>query len=66
MRNKKKKESHQADQLCNVTAILADSDKLVLALSALIALMMEALQTSETSVNLRQSAWRYNPEDSHL
>jgi hypothetical protein len=30
------------------------------------ALMMEALQTSETLVNLYQSTWRYNPEDSHL
>jgi hypothetical protein len=33
---------------------------------AVIALMMEAVQTSETSVNLFQSAWRYNPEDGHL
>jgi hypothetical protein len=28
--------------------------------------MMEAVQTSETSVNLQQSTQRYNPEDSHL
>jgi hypothetical protein len=28
--------------------------------------MMEAVQTSETMVNLYQSTWRYNPEDSHL
>jgi hypothetical protein len=27
---------------------------------------MEAVQTSETSVNSYQSARRYNPEDSHL
>jgi hypothetical protein len=28
--------------------------------------MMEAVQTSETSVNSYQSTRRYNPEDSHL
>jgi hypothetical protein len=27
---------------------------------------MEAVKTSETSVNLYQSTRRYNPEDSHL
>jgi hypothetical protein len=32
----------------------------------LIALMMEAVQTAETSVNSYQSTRRYNPEDSHL
>jgi hypothetical protein len=32
----------------------------------LIALMMEAVQTSETSVNSYRSTRRYNPEDSHL
>jgi hypothetical protein len=31
-----------------------------------IALMMEAARTSETLVNLYQTTWRYNPEDSHL
>jgi hypothetical protein len=31
-----------------------------------IALMMEAVQTSETSVNPYQSTRRCNPEDSHL
>jgi hypothetical protein len=31
-----------------------------------IALMMEAIQTSETSVNSCQSTLCYNPEDSHL
>jgi hypothetical protein len=31
-----------------------------------IALMMEAVKTSETSVNFYQSARCYNPEDSHL
>jgi hypothetical protein len=31
----------------------------------LIALMMEAASTLETSVNY-QTTWRYNPEDSHL
>jgi hypothetical protein len=30
------------------------------------ALMMEAVRTSETSVNSYQSTWRYNPEDGHL
>jgi hypothetical protein len=37
-----------------------------LAHSLLIALMMEAARTSETLVNLYQSTWHYNPEDSHL
>jgi hypothetical protein len=32
----------------------------------LIALMMEAVQTSETSVNSYQSTRRYNPQDGHL
>jgi hypothetical protein len=31
----------------------------------IIALMMEAVQTSETLVNSYQSTQRYNPEDSH-
>jgi hypothetical protein len=31
-----------------------------------IALMMEAASTSETSVNVFQTTRRYNPEDSHL
>jgi hypothetical protein len=34
--------------------------------SSIIALMMEAESTSETSVNLYQSTRRNNPEDSHL
>jgi hypothetical protein len=34
--------------------------------SELIALMMEAVQTSETLVNSHQSTRRYKPEDSHL
>jgi hypothetical protein len=34
--------------------------------SGLIALMMEAVQTSETLVNLYPSTWRYNPGDSNL
>jgi hypothetical protein len=29
-------------------------------------LTMEAASTSETSVNLYQTTWRNNPEDSHL
>jgi hypothetical protein len=33
---------------------------------SLIALMKEAVQTSETLVNLYQCIRRYNPEDSHL
>jgi hypothetical protein len=32
----------------------------------MIALTMEAVQTSETLVNSHQSTRRYNPEDSHL
>jgi hypothetical protein len=32
----------------------------------MIALMMEATSTSETSVNFYQTAPRNNPEDSHL
>jgi hypothetical protein len=28
--------------------------------------MMQAVETSETSVNLHQSAQNYNPEESHL
>jgi hypothetical protein len=32
----------------------------------LIALMMEAASTYETSVNFYQSTWCNNPEDSHL
>jgi hypothetical protein len=31
-----------------------------------IALMMEAASTSETSVNVYQTTWRNNPEDSHI
>jgi hypothetical protein len=32
----------------------------------IIALMMEAASTSESSVNVYQTTQRYNPEDSHL
>jgi hypothetical protein len=32
----------------------------------IIALLMEAVQTSETLVNLYQTTRRYNPEESHL
>jgi hypothetical protein len=35
-------------------------------LRRLIALMMEAASTSETSVNFCRTIWRNNPEDSHL
>jgi hypothetical protein len=38
----------------------------VAASDSLIALKMDEAQTSETLVNLHQSTWRYNPEDSHL
>jgi hypothetical protein len=34
--------------------------------ASIIALMMEAARTSETSVNFYQNALHYNPEDSHL
>jgi hypothetical protein len=37
-----------------------------LATCRLLALIMEAVQTSEIFVNLYQSTWRYNVEDSHL
>jgi hypothetical protein len=33
---------------------------------AMIALMMKAERTSETSVNFYQTSRRYNPEDSHF
>jgi hypothetical protein len=36
------------------------------ALSSLIALMMEAARTSETSVNIQLRTWQYIPEDSEL
>jgi hypothetical protein len=32
---------------------------------SLIALMMEAVRTSETLVNLYQTTWRYKPDNSH-
>jgi hypothetical protein len=35
-------------------------------MAMLIALMMEAARTSETSVNFYQTTRRNNPEDSHL
>jgi hypothetical protein len=38
----------------------------VLAASIIIALMMEAASTSETSVNVYQTTRRNNPGDSHL
>lgn len=31
-----------------------------------IAMIMEEVNTSETSVNLQQTTWHYNPEASHL
>jgi hypothetical protein len=34
--------------------------------AAMIALMMEAVSTSETSVNFYQTTRRNNPEESHL
>jgi hypothetical protein len=40
-----------------------DFDKLA---ASLIALMMEAASTSETSANFYQTTRRNNPEDSHL
>jgi hypothetical protein len=38
----------------------------IIVVMRLIALMMEAASTSEMSVNFYQTAWRNNPEDSHL
>jgi hypothetical protein len=40
--------------------------KPILRARLLIALMMEAVSTSETSVNFYQTTWRYITEDSHL
>jgi hypothetical protein len=37
-----------------------------MAASIITALMMEAVWTSETKVNLYQSTWHYKPEDSYL
>jgi hypothetical protein len=34
--------------------------------ASIIALMMEAVSTCETSVNFYQTARHYNPDDSHL
>jgi hypothetical protein len=34
--------------------------------ASIIALLMEAARTSETSVQLYQTTWRKNPEDSHF
>jgi hypothetical protein len=34
--------------------------------ASIMALIMEAARTSETSVNFYQTTQRYNPEDSHL
>jgi hypothetical protein len=44
-------------EVCTASVIMAES---------IFALMMEAVQTSETFVNLYQFTWRYNPEDGHL
>jgi hypothetical protein len=41
-------------------------DPEVLAASIVRAMMMEAANTSETSVNFYQTTRRYNPQDSHL
>jgi hypothetical protein len=38
----------------------------VLTASIIIALMMEAVNTSETSINFYQTTWCNIPEDSHL
>jgi hypothetical protein len=35
-------------------------------IQAMMALMMKAASTSETSANFYQATLRYNPEDSHL
>jgi hypothetical protein len=48
------------------TSILVTSSLTVSSRGLLVDLMMEAVQTSETLVNLHQSTRRYNPEDSHL
>jgi hypothetical protein len=45
-----------------------DSDiaSYLFALGSLIALMMEAARTSETSVDIGMTTWQYIPEDSEL
>jgi hypothetical protein len=42
------------------------SEVLVASIRAITAMMMDAVSTSETSVNFHQTTRRYNPEDSHL
>jgi hypothetical protein len=39
---------------------------IIRAMNQLITLMMEAARTSGTLVNVYQTTWRYNTEDSHL
>jgi hypothetical protein len=34
--------------------------------ASIIALIMQAVHTSETSINIYLSTWQYNPEDSEL
>jgi hypothetical protein len=42
------------------------SEELTASIIWAIGLMTEAARTSETLVNLYQTSWRYNSEDSHL
>jgi hypothetical protein len=52
-------------QVC-FDVLTAVSTKMAVFWVVAIALMMEAVQTTETSVNSYQSTRRYNPEDGHL
>jgi hypothetical protein len=45
--------------------VIAASITMAMLAACIIALMMEAARTSETSVNFSQTARHYNPEDSH-
>jgi hypothetical protein len=48
------------------TCSLVEVDRLFRGAYCLIALMMEAVSTSETSVNFYETAWRNIPEDGNL
>jgi hypothetical protein len=50
----------------NVTVLWDTTPCRLVEIYQLIALIMEAVGTSETSVNLYQTTWRGIPEDSHL
>jgi Na+/H+ antiporter NhaA len=51
---------------CSLVEVYQRFGGILLTASSLIALMMEAVSTSETLVNLYQTTLHYNPEYSHL